>query len=281
MAERKKRTYRKKKAESDDESQLTPDSSLRSESETSTPRNEEDVSSTIEELEELRKLRRKHAGIDSAKLLKGEEKKKKKAQPANPDPWKLKTGGLVDKDEIHADGQDAEKPEQKLKLDSFTTQTNTLDVDKHMMAYIEEEMKKRRGEGDVVDQTSSEAKESRGYHDIYDELYKIPDHLRVDKKPVVEGNVQLSTQMLTAIPEVDLGMDVRLQNIAATEHAKRALSENQQGGNKQSKNTEYNAPSRFSMPKQTTHDNNRSRSDKRHTATDDAVMERFKKRMRN
>lgn len=28
--------------------------------------------------------------------------------------------------------EDAEKPEQKLKLDSFTTQTNTLDVDKHM-----------------------------------------------------------------------------------------------------------------------------------------------------
>jgi hypothetical protein len=43
MAERKKRIYRKKKAESDDESQITPDSSLRSESETSTPRNEEDV----------------------------------------------------------------------------------------------------------------------------------------------------------------------------------------------------------------------------------------------
>jgi Hepatocellular carcinoma-associated antigen 59 len=47
------------------------------------------------------------------------------------------------------------------------------------MAYIEEEMKKRRGEGDIDDQTSAEAKESRGYHDIYDELYKIPDHLRV------------------------------------------------------------------------------------------------------
>ena len=43
MAERKKRTYRKKKVESDDESQVTPDPSLRSESETSTPRNEEDV----------------------------------------------------------------------------------------------------------------------------------------------------------------------------------------------------------------------------------------------
>jgi hypothetical protein len=59
-------------------------------------------SSTIAELEDIRKLRRKHAGIDSAKLLKGEEKKKTKAQPANSDPFKLKTGGLVDKNEIHA-----------------------------------------------------------------------------------------------------------------------------------------------------------------------------------
>lgn len=43
MAERKKRTYRKKKTGSDDESQTTPDPSLRSESQTSTPQNEEDV----------------------------------------------------------------------------------------------------------------------------------------------------------------------------------------------------------------------------------------------
>ena len=47
------------------------------------------------------------------------------------------------------------------------------------MAYIEEEMKKRRGDGDIGDQTYADAKESRGYQDIYDELYKIPDHLRV------------------------------------------------------------------------------------------------------
>ncbi|CAO3657891.1 unnamed protein product [Umbelopsis vinacea] len=280
MAERKKRSYRKKKFDSDDESETTAEQSLNSESETSTPRNEEDVSSTIEELEEIRKLRRKHAGIDSAKLLKGEEKKKKKAQPADSDPWKLKTGGLVDKNEIHANSEETEKPEQKLKLDSFTTQTNALDVDKHMMAYIEEEMKKRRGDDIGEGKESADGQDVRGYQDIYDELYKIPEHLRVDKKPVIEGNVQLSTQMLTAIPEIDLGMDVRLQNIEATERAKRLLSENQQAGNKQRNQSEYDAPpSRFLIPK-TTQGDNRPRGDKRHTASDDAVMERFKKRMR-
>jgi len=280
MPERKKRSYRKKDADSNDEGEIiVEDQSSKSESETSTPRAEEDVSSTLEELEEIRKLRRKHAGIDSAKLLKGEEKKKKKAPPANSDPWKLKTGGLVDKNEIHANSEDAEKPEQKLKLDSFTTQTNALDVDKHMMAYIENEMKKRRGDEAADGQASADGT-ARGYQDIYDELYKIPEHLRVDKKPVIEGNVQLSTQMLTAIPEVDLGMDVRLQNIEATERAKRALSENQQAGTMQRHQSEYNAPSRFSLPKAAQGDS-RSRSDKRHRASDDAVMERFKKRTRH
>jgi hypothetical protein len=43
MAERKKRSYRKKKFDSDDESETTAEQSLNSESETSTPRNEEDV----------------------------------------------------------------------------------------------------------------------------------------------------------------------------------------------------------------------------------------------
>ncbi|CAM0138055.1 hypothetical protein VKS41_001277 [Umbelopsis sp. WA50703] len=276
MAERKKRSYRKKKVESDDEASNEIDQSIKSESGTPTASNVEDISSTIEELEEIRKLRRKHAGIDSAKLLKGEEKKKKKAQPADSDPWKLKTGGLVDKNEIHA-ADDSEKPEQKLKLDSFTTQTNALDVDKHMMAYIEDEMKKRRGDSSKEEDAETESKR---YQDIYDELYKIPEHLRVDKKPVVEGNVQLSTQMLTAIPEVDLGMDARLQNIEATERAKRSLSESQQSVKKNHGQTEYNAPSRFSLPKQT-RDDNHARSDKRQTATDDVVMERFKKRMRN
>jgi hypothetical protein len=38
-----------------------------------------------------------------------------------------------------------------------------------------------------------------------DELFSIPDHLRIEKPEITEGNVTASASMLTAIPEVSLG----------------------------------------------------------------------------
>lgn len=81
---------------------------------------------------ELRKLRRKHVGIDIEKLSKGVDQKKKKKK-VNVDQWNLKTGGLVDPTS-YKQKMEEEDPanKRKLKLDSFATATNTLDVDKHM-----------------------------------------------------------------------------------------------------------------------------------------------------
>ncbi|CAG8524199.1 8474_t:CDS:2 [Diversispora eburnea] len=172
----KKRNYRRKLISSDDD-------------DISKNGDEKDVSEALEEIIELRKFRRRPLGIDAEKLSKGESKTKKKKK--DEDPWKLTTGGIVvlnsTEDEERCEvtqilGYNIYKEnagEKKIMLDSFTKQTNALDVDKHMMAYIEEEMR----------------------------------------------NVQLSTTMLTAIPEVDLGIDVRLKNIEKTEIAKRKLLE--------------------------------------------------------
>jgi len=56
-------------------------------------------------------------------------------------------------------------------LNSFTKQTNTLDVDKHMMKYIEEELKKRRGDtGDAEADSKEQAQEYHADTDILDEL---------------------------------------------------------------------------------------------------------------
>lgn len=85
-------------------------------------------------MEELRRLRRKHGGLDAEKLLKGLEKKKKK-KVEDPNAWSLKTGGLVDSDSYRAkldDDDGTNTTAKKLKLDAFATATNTLDVDKHM-----------------------------------------------------------------------------------------------------------------------------------------------------
>jgi hypothetical protein len=70
------------------------------------------------------------------------------------------------------------------------------------MAYIEENLKKRQG----VNAEDDEPKEQP--YDPHEELFRIEDKYRIKKKAVEEeGNVTNSATMLTAIPEVDLGME--------------------------------------------------------------------------
>lgn len=112
-----------------------------------------------------------------------------------------------------------------MKTDNFTHQTGIIDVDKHMMAYIERELKKRRtganGSNEEVDVDGALAS-----LDPNDELYKVAEKYRTkNKKPIDEGNVATSSAMLSAIPEIDLGIDNRLKNIEETERAKRKLLE--------------------------------------------------------
>lgn len=70
------------------------------------------------------------------------------------------------------------------------------------MAYIEENMKLRRG-------GQEEPKQDAGPADPYAELFRITDRYKIDKekKEQEEGSVTNSMAMLTAIPEVDLGME--------------------------------------------------------------------------
>lgn len=108
-----------------------------------------------------------------------------------------------------------------MKTDNFTHQTGILDVDKHMMAYIERELKKRRGQ----ESGEFDAEKELQTLDPHDDLFKVAERYRTKSKPLDEGDVTTSAAMLTAIPEVDLGIDSRLKNIEATEMAKRKLME--------------------------------------------------------
>jgi len=244
----------------------------------------------IAELVELRKLRKLREGIDIAKLNKGDVKKKRKKLPEDEAEYGLKPGvsetkkPVEDEDEEDLDA----KARRVVRANNFTQQTNVLDVDKHMMAYIEENMRLRRG------QNQSDGKDD-GAADPYAELFHNANrHQEKD-----EGNVTNSMAMLTAIPEVDLGMDIRLKNIEETEKAKRILTEGKER-KKQSNNEEHLAATRFYRP------NLKQKSDadimrdakmeamglrvedhephqkqtRNQMATDEMVMERFKKRMR-
>lgn len=108
------------------------------------------------------------------------------------------------------------------------------------MAYIEENLKIRSRPRD-----DSEGKD-KGPVDPQEALYQLADRWKVDKqKPTDDGSVTNSISMLTAIPEVDLGMEcvvihvrfiafshcapwsnsTRLKNIEETEKAKRVVAE--------------------------------------------------------
>lgn len=68
------------------------------------------------------------------------------------------------------------------------------------MAYIEENLK-------IRSRPLEAAKDTSGPADPQDELYRVSERWKTDKKPGDEGSVTNSLAMLTAIPEVDLGME--------------------------------------------------------------------------
>ena len=69
------------------------------------------------------------------------------------------------------------------------------------MAYIEDNIKKRKGDSVI------KPKQDEGPRDPYEELYRMTDRFNGQKTTDEEGSVTNSLAMLTAIPEVDLGME--------------------------------------------------------------------------
>ncbi|KAH9942572.1 hepatocellular carcinoma-associated antigen 59-domain-containing protein [Amylocystis lapponica] len=243
---------------------------------------EEDEKLDLADLIELRKLRRAREGIDATRLTKGDAKKKRK----RPREGEEELGGLKkaaeSNDNEEEDEDDAEaKARRVVRTNNFTQQTNVLDVDKHMMAYIEENMRLKQGPQD-------EPEGDTGPADPYAELFRVPDR------------VTNSLAMLTAIPEVDLGMDTRLKNIEETEKAKRMINDERRDRKQNTNDEEHLAGSRFYRPNLKTksdaailrdakleamgisHEEHERRPhhDRPQMATDEMVMERFKKRMR-
>ncbi|EJD01558.1 uncharacterized protein FOMMEDRAFT_135745 [Fomitiporia mediterranea MF3/22] len=256
----------------------------------------------LDDLIELRKLRRARQGIDVTKLNKGEPRKRKKNADADDGSTTTPVGLIKGKTREIEEAEDREREENKarrtVRTNNFTQQTNALDVDKHMMAYIEENMRQRRGErGEKI-----EDEEAPKPLDPQEELYRIAEKFKTQNnaRGQEEGSVTNSLSMLTAIPEVDLGMDARLKNIEETEKAKRAVAEAKKE-RRQNNDEEHLAATRFYKPniKQKSdadiirdakleamglrpddYEPRRHHPEKVQTATDEMIMERFKKRMR-
>ncbi|KAJ1036304.1 hypothetical protein NDA18_000169 [Ustilago nuda] len=166
---------------------------------------------SVQELAALRALTRKPAGIQLDRLNNGERKPILSRHKA--------ASQMLRRDWM---------------ADAFQHETGTVDVDGHMMAYIEQELRQR---------TNTSAPQPLDSSDSCSASTQQP--LAPPPKQE-ETNALLSTAMLTRIPEVDLGIQAKLDNIADTELAKR------------------------SQPLHST----------KHCATDQCLLDRFKKRQR-
>lgn len=130
---------------------------------------EQEGGSLVSDLLALRKLKADSAaGIEAEKLNSGPSKRRK-----------------VDAGQNQAEPQQAaaeagtsttnNSGEGVARKNNFTAQQNLIDVDKHMMAYIESEMRKRTGQ--------DETKEEERHVDPRDELYTIDDKYREKSGP--------------------------------------------------------------------------------------------------
>ncbi|XP_067662351.1 splicing factor C9orf78 homolog [Haliotis asinina] len=172
----------------------------------------EDVISKLDDIKELQKMRGRQNGVSAASLALG-KKIEKTEEVEDADPFKMKTGGFIDMKslkKVPVTGEAAEAIGT-----AFAAETNRRDEDTEMLKYVEDELAKRKGRA-----VKSESKEDKNRAE--DSLYQLPEHLKV-KSATKRSEDMLSNQMLSGIPEIDLGIEAKIRNIEATEEAKDRL----------------------------------------------------------
>nr|ACJ84217.1 unknown [Medicago truncatula] len=157
----------------------------------------------LEEIKLLQKQRERKSGIPATLTL----------QQSQPGISSGLASKAVDKNDAGGDGGDKD---DLVLQDTFAQETAVMDEDPNMVKYIGQELAKKRGRNiDEEDQVENELKRAE------DELYTIPDHLKVKKRNSEES----STQWTTGIAEIQLPIEYKLKNIEETEAAKKLLQE--------------------------------------------------------
>lgn len=196
---------------------------------------EEESNETIEnddfeEILEIQKLRKRSKGVNAITLASGKKVSKvDELVNTDNDPFKLKTGGLLTIDKARKAAEiEKEVQDQDNIGTQFSKETRVRDEDEEMQKFIENEMEKRRGKRQDLDQNEHEkylTPEEKA-------LLSLPEHLK--KSQSKKNEEMLSSQMLSGIPEVDLGIDEKIRNIEATENAKKLLTQERNKKKRQS-----------------------------------------------
>jgi len=225
----KKRQVRKRRNSSDEEDEAS----------------QEFNKNDYEKTRELQKLRKRTAGTNVVTLASGKKITKVEDVITADDPFKTKTGGLVDMKAMKG----VKPTEDSYEVGTqFSKETHIRDEDDELRKFIDTEMEKIKGQNNV------EYTEAEYVSPEDAALLSLPEHLR--KSTFKKDQQMLSAQMLSGIPEVDLGIEAKIQNIERTEKAKRMLLEEAKLGNKNGKDkslaSQYVQHDRYTIEQSTT-----------------------------
>ena len=169
----------------------------------------------LQELKELRELKRKQANGVSAEQLFGNDRVRSTAASSSSSST---PSVLAARNKIGLTTADALASDLDLGK-TFSVETNRRDEDADMLKFIEEELAKRRGKETNQNDDEQLAKIGGNLIDLVFQV--LPEHLMKNNEK--KNEEMLSNQMLSGIPEVDLGVDERIRNIEATESAKQKV----------------------------------------------------------
>lgn len=170
----------------------------------------------LEESKKLQSLRSRTQGVNATALAFGEASVPlEKNGPV--DAFKLSLGGLVEMGDLTNDFVEEDEANKKMSS-NFAAETKQRDEDLNMLSYIEEEMSKRLG---TSDESNLPQETDSAYENKLRELYVMPEYLKGGNK--LNSEEMLSNQILSGIPEFDLGVEEKFRNIQATEVAVRKL----------------------------------------------------------
>ncbi|XP_043475741.1 telomere length and silencing protein 1 homolog [Leptopilina heterotoma] len=171
----------------------------------------------LEELKTIQKLRQRSNGVKIDGDYSGE---KITTEDSGSDPFNVKAGGMVNMAALkNAKIKQNDAYETGIGT-QFNAETNKRDEDEEMVKYIEEHLSKRKRINKEESETNT-VNEGAYCSPEDAALQAVPDHLR--QSSTYRSEEMLSNQMLSGIPEVDLGIEAKIKNIEATEEAKLKL----------------------------------------------------------
>ncbi|KAK3612404.1 hypothetical protein CHS0354_032003 [Potamilus streckersoni] len=177
------------------------------------------VVTKLEDIRVIQKLRERPKGVNAVGLALGKKiTKTEEIEGTVEDPFKMKTGGFVDLKTIKINRAALTEEENEAIGTAFAAETNRRDEDAEMLRYVEEQLAKTKGRTTAKDDNKKNTKNENA-------LYELPENLKAAASTTKKTEDMLSNQMLSGIPEVDLGIEEKIKNIETTEEAKQRLIE--------------------------------------------------------